>query len=777
MCLMQNQVSKISKGIAKCPRLKVLRLEENCLTLEAIPVELLKESSVSLLSLEGNLFEMKVFSDVEGYQEHPGCTCFGWKNPNAGGNGSQQSVSSQDSCRGCKHPFANHTSHLEDLGEKQLDEALSMAIDVENLFLCASKDDDPDKKQVFFLLLKLLRKAVSQLTKPVIDLGPLGTPPFEKPTISKVITNLVLYRYSNTSPQDWKDLVDIARTFVHYINTWKLETPSSRQQHILPIAEEDPASYKYDYARWLCFCSVPSYCDSLQRHDVANTFGKNFLRAIYPSVAKLIYTMIEAEKAKGPEERKASFIAMFPNFLSDLETELGDPDSPIWDEDYKPGSPQQSNPVPAPVERKALVKRERSEDAPMNPEPKKMKLADDLSEETVSNLIEVVSDQKKMLGPESVFPDNAPRDQAAKEEECLGIISFHVIGNSLTQKVSKQTMLWLIGVQNVFSLQLPKMPKEYITRLVFDPKHRTLCLVKDGRPIGGICFRMFPLQGFTEIVFCAVTSSEQVKGYGTHLMNHLKDYHVKHGMLHFLTYADEFAIGYFKKQGFSMEVHLPKTVYGGYIKEYEGATLMGCQLNAKICYTEFANVVRLQKEIVKRLIDQKQEEMCRVYPGLTCFKDGVRQIPIEAIPGLRETGWKPADVISIAPNGIPRTALSGAEEPLDIDQLQQAIRNVLSQVKNHASAWPFLKPVDKNAVPDYYDHIKFPMDLKTVGERLKARYYVHRKLFTCDMTRIFANCRHYNDAETEYYKCANIIEKFYLKCLKENGLGDVVKQS
>jgi len=29
--------------------------------------------------------------------------------------------------------------------------------------------------------------------------------------------------------------------------------------------------------------------------------------------------------------------------------------------------------------------------------------------------------------------------------------------------------------------------------------------------IGGICFRMFPTQGFTEIVFCAVTSNEQVK--------------------------------------------------------------------------------------------------------------------------------------------------------------------------------------------------------------------------------------------------------------------------
>ncbi len=39
-----------------------------------------------------------------------------------------------------------------------------------------------------------------------------------------------------------------------------------------------------------------------------------------------------------------------------------------------------------------------------------------------------------------------------------------------------------------------------------------------------------------------------LQGYGTHMMNHLKDYHIKHNVLHFLTFADEFAIGYFKKQ-------------------------------------------------------------------------------------------------------------------------------------------------------------------------------------------------------------------------------------
>lgn len=65
------------------------------------------------------------------------------------------------------------------------------------------------------------------------------------------------------------------------------------------------------------------------------------------------------------------------------------------------------------------------------------------------------------------------------------------------------------------------------------------------------------------MVFCAVTGNEQVKGYGTHLMNHLKDYSTSKGIKNFLTYADEFAIGYFKKQGFSKDIKLPRPVYAG----------------------------------------------------------------------------------------------------------------------------------------------------------------------------------------------------------------------
>ena len=42
-------------------------------------------------------------------------------------------------------------------------------------------------------------------------------------------------------------------------------------------------------------------------------------------------------------------------------------------------------------------------------------------------------------------------------------------------------------------------------------------------------------------------------------------------------------------------------------------------------------------------MDLKRKKIQKVYQGLTCFRDGVRQIPIESIPGVAEAGFKPSD--------------------------------------------------------------------------------------------------------------------------------------
>ncbi|XP_070970772.1 histone acetyltransferase KAT2B-like isoform X2 [Oncorhynchus clarkii lewisi] len=719
------------------------------------------------------------------------CKCNGWKSQNpppTPPRTDQQpnTVNLLEPCRSCSHTLGDHVTHLENVSEEEMNRLLGIVLDVEYLYTCVHKEEDADTKQVYFSLFKLLRKCILQMGKPVVEAQ--ESPPFEKPSIEQGVNNFVQYKFSHLPSKERQTIVELAKMFLNQINYWQLETPSQRRQR---APADDAAGYKVNYTRWLCYCNVPQFCDSLPRYEMTQIFGRTLLGSVFTVMRKQLLEQARQEKDTLPPEKRTLILTHFPKFLSMLEEEVYSHSSPIWSEDFLVGSTGGQIPIHTvisapPVARPLYYstspvsvdpsscgsvspsrktasalepspggqKRKPSEPIPHD-ETKKLRIVGDIPMELINEVMATITDPTSMLGPEtSLLSAHSARDEAARLEERRGVIEFHVIGNSLNQKPNKRILMWLVGLQNVFSHQLPRMPKEYITRLVFDPKHKTLSLIKDGRVIGGICFRMFPSQGFTEIVFCAVTSNEQVKGYGTHLMNHLKEYHIKHDILNFLTYADEYAIGYFKKQGFSKDIKVPKAKYLGYIKDYEGATLMGCELNPSIPYTEFSVIIKKQKEIIKKLIERKQAQIRKVYPGLSCFKEGVRQIPIESIPGI-QTGWKP---------------VGKGKELKDPDQLYSTLKTILQHVKSHQNAWPFMEPVKKTEAPGYYQVIRFPMDLKTMSERLKSRYYTTRKLFMADMQRIFTNCREYNPPESQYYKCANLLEKVFYTKIKEAGL-------
>ncbi|CDI76167.1 histone acetyltransferase GCN5, putative [Eimeria praecox] len=144
----------------------------------------------------------------------------------------------------------------------------------------------------------------------------------------------------------------------------------------------------------------------------------------------------------------------------------------------------------------------------------------------------------KAVYPESVLPSETglgflQRDAGGALEEEMGVIHFCCCTND--RRPSSLTKL--ISAKNIFSRQLPKMPRDYIARLVLDRSHFTFCLCKKDRVVGGVCFRPYFQQRFAEIAFLAVTSTEQVKGYGTRLMSHLKEFVKKSGIEYFLTYA------------------------------------------------------------------------------------------------------------------------------------------------------------------------------------------------------------------------------------------------
>ncbi|RMZ71717.1 histone acetyltransferase GCN5 [Pyrenophora seminiperda CCB06] len=338
-------------------------------------------------------------------------------------------------------------------------------------------------------------------------------------------------------------------------------------------------------------------------------------------------------------------------------------------------------------------------------------------------------------------------------EERNGDIEFRVVNND----GARESTIVLTGLKNLFQKQLPKMPKDYIARLVYDRTHLSLAICRMPlEVIGGITYREFRSRKFAEIVFCAISSDQQVKGYGAHLMAHLKDYvKATSPVMHFLTYADNFATGYFQKQGFTKEVTLPKSEWMGFIKDYEGGTLMQCTMLPKIRYLEVGRMLLKQKETVQAKIRSLSKSHLVHPPPQQWTNNGGVIAPFDAtlIPAIKATGW------SAEMDALAREPRRGRHFNL--------CRLFLYQIQNHKQAWPFLKPVDKDEVPDYYKTITSPMDLSAMEERLENGFYTTPSLFIEDLKLIFSNCTLYNDPTTIYAKCAAKLEKYMWGLVRE----------
>ncbi|TQV96396.1 hypothetical protein V2A60_003195 [Cordyceps javanica] len=340
-------------------------------------------------------------------------------------------------------------------------------------------------------------------------------------------------------------------------------------------------------------------------------------------------------------------------------------------------------------------------------------------------------------------------DKPGVIEERNGEIEFRVVNND----GGRESLIVLTGLKCLFQKQLPKMPKDYIARLVYDRTHLSIAIVKKPlEVVGGVTFRPFKGRRFAEIVFFAISTDQQVKGYGAHLMCHLKDYvKATSDVMYFLTYADNYAIGYFKKQGFTKEITLDRSVWMGYIKDYEGGTIMQCSMLPRIRYLEVGRLLLKQKECVQAKI-RAYSKSHNVHPPPKEWKNGVKEINPLDVPAIRASGWSPdMDELSRQPRHGPN---------------YNQLLHLLNDLQNHNSAWPFLVPVNRDDVADYYDVIKEPMDLSTMENKLEADQYPTPEEFIKDATLVFDNCRKYNNESTPYAKSATKLEKFMWQQLK-----------
>ncbi|KAF1770318.1 hypothetical protein GCK72_002136 [Caenorhabditis remanei] len=692
-------------------------------------------------------------------------------------------------CRTCGHSITFHAEPIKELTEEEVDKYTDRISDLQT---CCSElseiDASHESLQTLYITMQMLLKSLRTL-KP-IEVPFIGKPNFEPDSLSPYI---LTKRFIASRPVDNSEkqrLAEIGALFLTEMNHWRLESFENLAENLTETLEQ--GRYRMMYARMDYYVNMPSKYLSFKQYQTVDIFGEKFTTTFcnywinalnsedyspsgisesdleenitdLMSFATQLKNWIENEEvtsyASSSHRRKDS-----SSFSSD-EFELKYVKRKKPTDHSESSSPRESS-VSSMDDREA-PRRRKKDQASSQPGTSNASKKSPETEESMAVLRSLVRAIKLDGDLDAMEPKTKTEFEAlntevsrglyALQEEERGLIEFRVIGNDLDPFQCHEQLAQLVELQNLFGAQLPKMPKDYVTRLIFDSRHQNMVILKrDMGVIGGICFRPFPSRGFVEIVFCAITAMEQVKGYGTHLMNHCKDYMIKNKIYHMLTFADEFAIGYFTKQGFSDKLEINQTVHKGWIKEYEGATLMGCHLHPQISYTKFPDFSKgIQALHCGYKLENGAECRGRVFGGL-------EHIFRESSPPLLELRRVPG-TDSLKMNKKTCYQLDERDDYLD-----NKISSILKKLSSDKNAWPFATPVDAHDVPEYYDYIKHPIDLKTMQEKFKKKYYVHQHLFIADLTRMFQNCYSFNGVDTIYYKLAYKLNELALKLSKSS---------
>lgn len=64
--------------------------------------------------------------------------------------------------------------------------------------------------------------------------------------------------------------------------------------------------------RWLCYCNVPQFCDSLPRYETTQVFGRTLLRSVFTVMRRQLLEQARQEKDKLPQEKRTLILTHFP---------------------------------------------------------------------------------------------------------------------------------------------------------------------------------------------------------------------------------------------------------------------------------------------------------------------------------------------------------------------------------------------------------------------------------------------------------------------------------
>ena len=192
-------------------------------------------------------------------------------------------------------------------------------------------------------------------------------------------------------------------------------------------------------------------------------------------------------------------------------------------------------------------------------------VAEPIAEPTVG--LTAAADTREATGEAMIMP--MTQEQAMCDEEEDGRLRFELvnIGSGV-----KPTVLALLSLKVQLNDELPNLTEHYITEYLFDSAHSSLVCVRDGTVVGGLAYRPHcssealedgDSASFAELTFFAVSDKYKGLGLGTRLMNRFKSVLLQQQLPRILTYADNYALGFFRQHGFSTALTLPPPHWKG----------------------------------------------------------------------------------------------------------------------------------------------------------------------------------------------------------------------
>lgn len=255
-------------------------------------------------------------------------------------------------------------------------------------------------------------------------------------------------------------------------------------------------------------------------------------------------------------------------------------------------------------------------------------------------------------------------------------------------------------------------------------------------------------------------------------MNKLKNYCKEENYKYFLTYADNNAIGYFKKQGFHKNLKLEQNQWKEFIKDYDGGTLMEATIDDKIDYANVSEDIKKQRKKIqdfeKQFLHCKRTFTCEeFYENLSKNnidldeerkksklniddkKSKISKNIFNCIPFVKESNWSYDEYLRI---------MSEENDKKNQTFLSQC-RDIIEKMKNSPYSIHFREPVNPVEVPTYPNIIKEPMDLQTLEKELESGKYKTREEFVRNVKLIFDNAKVFNKPNTIYHKHAENLSK------------------